>query len=135
MAFDFRIDRQNRVVLFKAIGTFSSEDLRTCVAAVVADPDFEPDCDHLVDLRRITTFEPSAQDLRARAKRDAANEKLNAGRIAIVSSNDIVYGMTRMYEILMDDASVSVRTFKTMEEAMTWLGLPIDSAAFLAAKG
>lgn len=134
MAFDFRIDIEKRVVLFRAEGSFSSEELLTCVEAVLAAPGFEPDFNHLVDLRRITTFEPGAADLRARARRDHDDARLDAGRIAIVSSSDIVFGMARMYEILMEDAAVSVRTFKTMEEAMKWLGLPADGTGLLSAK-
>jgi len=126
MAFSFRIDTKHRLVLFKARGSFSSEDMLTCVEKVVSDPDFKPDFDHLVDLRDVTNFMSSADDVKVRARRDHNSRKLNASRIAIVSSSDIVFGMSRMYEILMDDADVTVRAFRNMDEATSWLGVRTD---------
>ena len=126
MAFSFQIDTKHRVVLFKGTSVFSSKDILTCVEQVVSHPDFRPEFDHLVDMREVTDFAPSAQDVKLRANRDHKDKKLNASRIAIVSSSDIVFGMSRMYEALMDNAAVTVRTFKEMEQAKTWLGLGDD---------
>ena len=126
MAFSFEIDTERRVVLFTGAEVFSTEDMLTCVEQVASHPDFRPDFDHLVDMRAVTDFAPSAEDVKTRAKRDHEGKVLNASRIAIVSSSDIVFGMSRMYETLMDDASVTVRTFKEMESAKSWLGLDSD---------
>ena len=118
MPFSFQIDKELGTVLFKATGAFTSRDMLTCVEAVVNDPDFRSEFDHLVDLRQITSFEASPEDLRTRVDRDRRDKRLNASRIAIVSVDDLVFGMTRMYEILMDEASVKVHTFRTMELAI-----------------
>ena len=52
------------------------------------------------------------------------SEQLGACKIALVSSNDIVFGMTRMYEMMMDNAPQTVKTFRDIEEAKNWPGTP-----------
>jgi hypothetical protein len=126
MPFSFRIDIERGLVLFTGLGTFTSKDLLTCLEDVVAHPGFQPHFDHLVDMRQVTDFQPGAEDNMIRAARDRDDVNLQGGRFAIVSSSDLVFGMTRMYETLMNDAGVKVRTFRSMDEAKTWLGLPID---------
>ena len=70
-------------------------------------------------------FKIIAKEMRERVARDQSMEKgLVAGRIALVSSSRHVYGMTRMYEILIRGAFPAVRTFQELEEATEWLGLP-----------
>jgi hypothetical protein len=121
MAFSFHVDTEHGIVLFKGEGTFSSADALSCVEKVMADPAFQPRFNHLVDLRAVTAWEPRARDIRVRAMRNHDNARFDASRVAIVSSDDVVYGMARMYEILMSDASVHVRAFREMDEAAVWL--------------
>ena len=127
MAFSFRIDTKHSIVLFKATEILSTNDVLTCVEKVVADPEFRSEFDHLVDLRQVTDFEASSEDVKTRATRNHDDKRLNASRIAIVTSSDLVFGMSRMYAILMEDAPITVRVFRNMEDAMTWLGNPTDS--------
>jgi hypothetical protein len=124
MAYSFRIDTVQGVVLFKATGKFSDEEMLNCIENVVADPAFKPEFNHLADLRDVDEFEPRSTEIRTRAYRDHDSVRLNASRIAIVSSSDLVYALSRMYATLMEGASVSVRVFKDIGEARKWLGLP-----------
>jgi hypothetical protein len=130
MAYSFRIDADRGVVLFKAADPFSVDDFMTCVDKVVTNPLFESHFDHLVDMRDVKTFEPKGADVRIRAHLDHGDKRLDASRIAIVSSGDVVFGMSRMYETLMGDASVKVRAFRDMAEATAWLGLPAGEVKF-----
>ena len=100
----------------------------TCVEQVVADPAFRSDFDHLVDLRQIAEFEASAESIRGRAGRDLGGAYFNSSRIAIVSTSQVAYGSSCMYETLMSDATVTVGTFREIGDALAWLGLPPDWA-------
>ena len=44
-------------------------------------------------------------------------------RRAIVTEQDIIFGMSRMYETIRDSKSGQVRVYRDMEEALHWLGL------------
>jgi hypothetical protein len=125
MSYQFEIDRSEGVVYFSASGVFTSEELFSCIQEVVADPDFEPGYDHLVDLREVEQHVTRGEEIARRV----AFDKAMAGRIgdakfALVSSALQVYGMTKMYEILAKEAPFEVRTFVSMSEARGWLGLP-----------
>lgn len=128
MAYSFRIDTAQGVVLFKGAEIFSISDILNCLEEIEADPAFKPEFGHLVDMREVTNFEPSSTEIRIRAYRDRGSAKLDASRIAIVASSDLVYALSRMYATLMEDASASVRAFKDMNKAREWLGLPPEQS-------
>ena len=126
MAYSFQIDPDQGVVLFKGTGTFSVEEMASGLKDILGDPAFKSEYNHLVDMRDVTEFEPRTPDIRGRAYRDRESVEFNSSRIAIVSANDLVYALSRMYATLMDESSVSVRVFREISEAREWLGLPIE---------
>jgi hypothetical protein len=132
MAFSFTIDKDHGVVRFVAEDVFSSRDLSESIKRVTAHPDFRPDYDHLVDMRAVSAFQPDSKDIRKRSQDDRDNIRLDTSRIAIVATNNVVFGMARMYETLMDGADVTVRTFRDMAEAEAWLDL--EAAATTGSK-
>ena len=111
-------------MLFEATGTFSTRELMACVEQVLGHPHFRPQFNHLVDLRRVMTFEPMGADIRIRAGKDRGDARFDAGRIAIVSSADNVFGLARMYETLTESAPATVRTFRDVDAGRRWPGLP-----------
>jgi hypothetical protein len=132
MAFSFTIDGDHGVVRFTGEDVFSSRDLMESIKQVTAHPDFQPDYDHLVDLRDVTSFEPDSGDIRKRSQQDRENIRLDTSRIAIVATSNVVFGMSRMYETFMEGADVTVRTFRDMAEAEAWLDL--EAAATTGSK-
>jgi hypothetical protein len=125
MSYQFEIDRSERVVYFSASGVFTSEELFSCIQEVVADPDFEPGYNHLVDLREVEQHVTRGEEIARRVAFDKAMaERIGNAKFALVSSALQVYGMTKMYEILAKEAPFDVQTFVSMSEARLWLGLP-----------
>lgn len=125
MPYTYRIDTEHGIVLFKVTGVFTPEILFECLEVITSDPDFKPDFDHLVDLRDVSGFSPTASDIQKRIHLDKKLKiPLGECKLAIVSSANLVFGMTRMYEMLMDDAPPTVQTFKNFDEAINWLGIP-----------
>jgi hypothetical protein len=130
MPYSYRIDTDRSVVLFRATGVFSSSELLGCLKEVVADPKFRRNFDHLVDLREVSEFQAGASEMRDRTDADRQmQQQIGECRIALVSSRALVYGMTRMYEIMMDDAGPVVRTFSSIRDATKWLGIRETSTA------
>ncbi len=76
----------------------------------------------LTDLSAVTDFAASAADITHNAvlNRNIAR-LLPAVRIAIVASSDVVYGMARMWQALMDQSGWTSRVFRSSEEALSWL--------------
>jgi hypothetical protein len=58
------------------------------------------------------------------AEMDRADaDRLDNHRLAIVASEDVVYGMARMYQSVSDDGPQNVMVFREIAEAMEWLGM------------
>lgn len=48
-------------------------------------------------------------------------------KVAIVTSRDVDFGLSRMYEVLREHPETEVRVFRDYEEAYAWVGAPKES--------
>jgi hypothetical protein len=79
----------------------------------------------LFDLSDVTGISVAAESVREIVRRVAlhVDSRLVEGKLAIVASTDLSFGMARMYGMLRDDSPVEVRVFRKRDEAESWLGL------------
>ncbi len=79
----------------------------------------------IVDGREITdmAITPEGQNKLAAIAATKINQ-LRGGRVAMVASTDITYGMFRMWEVQRGDINYEVRVFREIEAALNWL-LPL----------
>lgn len=120
--YHFTIDTEAKLVLFEAEGKFDADELFSCVREVVEDPRFEPGMGHLVDFTGASEMQFDAQAMRARVDFDRTLlGRVGQARVALIANEDALFGMLRMYQLLMDDADVEVRTFRDRVEGRQWL--------------
>jgi hypothetical protein len=60
------------------------------------------------------------EDIQITAKH-ARSIPMPSGRVAIVASDDLTFGLFRMYEAYREDDEVKLCVFRTKEEAIKWL--------------
>jgi hypothetical protein len=129
MAYRFDIDQRAEVVLFTAEGVFTAEEFLLCIGEVVADSRFRRGFSHFVDLREVERFPVDGEDTRRRVGVDIdLGPRLGDAKIAIVSSRNHVYGISRMYQALMEGSDIQVETFRDVAKAREWLGLPVEES-------
>ena len=119
MAISFRIERD--MVLTDMGATPSLDEVLAYLAAATTAPGFHAGMPSLVDCRQLTT-QLSAAELRAIA--DEIKQLTTspvAGRCAVVAASDVVFGLSRMYEVYSEGAPVEVRTFRDWDRAVAWL--------------
>ena len=78
--------------------------------------------DMISDLRGVESLDLTGEDIRAIAEADirsAANDRDII--VAIVGESDVVYGLARMYQAFVDEASWKVEVFRDMEAAKAWI--------------
>ncbi|MGC2446587.1 MAG: STAS domain-containing protein [Candidatus Sulfotelmatobacter sp.] len=80
----------------------------------------------IVDLSGITRFDVSTRTINRLAKTDAPNF---SNRV-FVAPMDVVYGTTRMFQVLTEGTRKNVHVVRTMDEAYKLLGL--ESPKFVA---
>src|SRR5215469_9714893 len=94
------IDKLRRLVLTKADGCVTFNDVRSHQDRLLADPEFDPSFDQLVDATAVTEFDITADEARTIARRRIFSPK---SRRAIVAVNPHVFGLSRMMEAYHED--------------------------------
>jgi hypothetical protein len=76
----------------------------------------------LIDARHATT-DITAEQVRHLAHRAAGMlSRVRLGPSALVTNNDVVFGMARMYSIFAEGAGAVVEVFRDIDAASRWLG-------------
>ena len=120
MPVDYRIDKQNAVVLTTARGVLTVDDIMAFRRRLDANPDFSPDMKQLIQLLGVTEVNVTKSEWRTLAKTDPF---MPGALRALVGDQDITFGILRMYEMMTDRPGISVHVFRDMEAAREWLGI------------
>jgi len=120
MPASYRIDVERRLVLSRAWGVFTAQELYDIYTTLAADPAFDPSFVQLVDLRDVVRpyMEPSI------IRRHALEYLFASGtQRALVTSSDVAYELARMYKTFAEYVPQNVQVFRDMHDAERWLGL------------
>lgn len=121
-------DRQLRRAVARE--TLTDRDLLEAWGDALADPDYDPTYDNLVDMSGVERFEVTpfgaqrlADVMAMCAKPPAAGVR---PRVALVAADEHSFGLLRMYEMYRELQGAPARFFVTrsVEEARCWLALP-----------
>ena len=76
----------------------------------------------LIDARGATTDLTPEQVRSLVTLTDALVRKGRFGALAIVTDNDVTFGMARMYQILADALPIEIGVYRELSDALAWLG-------------
>lgn len=114
------IDTENGIVFMTVTGTLTDAEMLAIQAAARADPRFQPHFRRLADMRGVDKVELTVDGIRKLAGRNISGP---GGKRAIVATQALVYGFSRMFEMLTDTGADDTRVFTDIAEARKWLGL------------
>src|SRR5689334_3444252 len=120
MPADYEIDLGRRLVLSRAWGVFTPQDLFDHFARLSADPDFDPTYSQLVDLRDVERTELTPPIIRRHALERLFDSTAQRALVVIIPYH---YEMARIYADFARFSSQNVRVFRDMHDAEEWLGL------------
>ena len=118
MPFDFVIDSERRIVYSRAWGEFTEADVVAKRQRLKADPRFDPTFRQLADFSGVTRIAISTASIKALTSSDPWDSE---ARRAVFAPADAVFGMARMYEMLMCKSTSNIGVFRRFEEAEKWL--------------
>lgn len=120
-----RIDHENRIVLVRAYGVLTDEDVFTFQHTVWSQPEVAG-YNEVGEMTYVTDIAiPSIHRVRDLARTAADMDPIDAeSKFAIVAPEDLGFGLGRMFQAYrgMEKASrKEVGVFRTLEEAFAWL--------------
>lgn len=117
MARNFSIKTNNGITTIRFLHEFDMDDIRNAIDAVAAK-------NNLNELRlwdlSMGASNFTATDLRQLAEYGKSRFLLPS-KVAIVASKDLVFGLSRIYEVYREEGLVKHRVFRTEKEAVAWL--------------
>ncbi len=119
----YEIDPVRRLITLVVAGEVTEHDIRTTDRALLSEPGYDRDFDHLVDGREGRRLIGSADVLRELAARPSVNAGV---RRALVAGNLLTYGLARLFQAAHDAHGLpdEVRIFRSIEDARAWLATP-----------
>lgn len=121
MPVSYTIDVERKLVISRAWGAMTDDDVRDHARLLRADPLFDPTYSQLLDMTGI-----SKDLVHTNTKQESSSygQLFATGvRRAWVASSDYTFGMARMYAVAAERLGQTIGVFRTREEAEKWLGL------------
>src|SRR5512136_1540987 len=126
MPIEFQCDHEKRLVLAKACGVLTEEEIFGYQREVWSREDVTG-YDEVIDMSGVEKIESALsnriKDLAALAA--SMDTRSTRTKFAIVAANDYAFGLGRMYEAhraMNDRSTKEVAVFRTMEDALAWIG-------------
>ncbi len=120
MAISYQIDKSLGVVFVTMHGVVIGQDFVLHLQTLRDDPDIDPSYSQLFDLRDVTEIPVSSDEMKTIATYRVFDKE---SRSAVVAEADLIYAMSRMYELFSGADPDKIMVFRDMAEARRWLGL------------
>ncbi|MBX3738263.1 MAG: hypothetical protein KF715_16330 [Candidatus Didemnitutus sp.] len=129
MAIAYRILPAQRLVHTWTDGALTDADLAAHRAQLLADPNFRPEFDQLVECLGAQPSSISQRGVSTSVTETVFSPK---SRRAFVAVKDISFGVARMFA-LMQPPGTQVEVFRAVEPALRWLGQSPDAVTPVSA--
>jgi len=129
MSTEFAIDPEHGLVISRGTGVFRHADFLEHMERLAQHPGFKPEFNQLVDCRGFNSIKLTISELQDLGERSIFAA---SARRAFVVASQVQFGLGRMFAAYREMKSGQTSmVFRTLEEAVRWLGLPAgyDSAA------
>lgn len=114
----YEIDAARGIVVCRAWGNFTNEELRQHYRRMLADPAFRPEFAQLGDLCGVTAFTVDSATIESTARM----EVFDAGTPrAFVARPGVGYGLARMFSAYASSQGQVLEVFSDLATAQAWL--------------
>lgn len=110
-------------VLAVGSGVLTGQDVKDVNAEIYKTPETIKNISYqLVDFSGVTKLKATAAEVEDLARQDEEAARINPGMfIALVGKDDLIYGMSRMWEELASGALIETMVFRELEDAKKWI--------------
>jgi hypothetical protein len=122
MPISIRYDPNQNVLYSDATGEISLEDIMSYYSEIER-MDLKPQYSVLADYSGASADINYDDVTNMASRRQSISQKAGAIKIAVVSKNDLAFGLGRMYQSLIDNENIEVNVFRDRGKAEQWLGI------------
>lgn len=121
MSITYSYDPDSGILRTRCTGRVTLEDTLEHFDQVASDPNVPAGCKALLDLTQMESL-PETRQVRSVADAlDRRPKPLRSEPWAIVAGRDAMYGLSRMFQVFLEQAGIESRVFRSEEEAERWL--------------
>jgi hypothetical protein len=120
MPMTYRIDAEDGIVFMTAMGDVNFEEYRAFMALRDSDPNYCASMPAVFDARR-ARLSFSVDEVRELAQIARAQLPGKLIRRAIVVADDLEFGISKLFQILTNDARHQYEVFRDYESALDWV--------------
>lgn len=123
MPIKLKYDELLKILTAEVSGLVVIEDFYKIAPQIVSDPRFSSNVNMIWDVRQMDSASFTREFAESLIKlRVQIADKRGDARLAIVASDDLAYGMSRMYQGMTEgDFRQSLNVFREPEEASAWI--------------
>ena len=121
MTVTYEIDAQRGLIRTRCHGVVVFGEVLEHFKILEADPTCPTRLDVLLDLSDVETLPTAGQVKAVALETNRVLTRVRWGRCAIVAPSDVVYGVSRMFEMISEAYFNGLRVFRSLEEAEAWL--------------
>jgi len=121
MSITYSFESESGILRTRCAGHITLEDTLEHFRQVHQDPAVPTRFKALLDLTELESVPATAQLRGALAGMDRILKDVVWDRWAIVAPTDATFGMSRMFQVFLDDLGVRCRVFRALDEAERWL--------------
>lgn len=118
---DLSLDPSRGLVVMAPTGALTLAAVQDLIQRMLEHPHFTPNMACIWDLRGCDVSGMDEEDVRKIATFNASQQgRRGQGRVALVSTSDLSFGLTRVYGVLGDVPHLEFRSFRELEAAEAW---------------
>jgi hypothetical protein len=121
MTVSYQIDRELSLVRTRCAGDVTFAEVMDHFRELERDASLPARLDVLIDLTEMQSI-PESDQLKSLASRvEQLQGKLTWGSCAIVADRDVLFGMSRIFQVFVEAHFGDSRVFRKLDEAERWL--------------
>ena len=122
MTIELRYRDNGKGVLFVCTGVVTASEIAEANKEIYSDERLQTLRYQLIDYSGVERIDLSSDEIRTLAAMDSsASERNPEFLIAVVSPSDLSYGITRVWQAIIDEAELENSVFRTIAEAELWI--------------
>ena len=123
MPVTYQLDPASGVIETRCMGAVTFDEVMEHFRSLEDDPSLPRRLDVLLDLDKATSAPATGQLRDVAAALARLRDKVEFRACAIVASSDLLFGMSRMFEVFAEGLFKRTRVVRAREDAERWLAL------------